>query len=175
MTAVGDGVDGTAQAMKIDEFVAVFRHHAAGVAVVTAAGPDGPVAMTVTSLFSVSAEPPMFAFSASSLSSASPPILAADTVVAHILHGDNLPIGRLGAASATDRFSVPWRELPTGEPVYDGVTSWVRGEIVSLVEAGQSTLVIARALEGRVEGDDRTPLVYHAREWHTLGRHSLIA
>lgn len=96
MTAVGDGVDGTAQAMKIDEFVAVFRHHAAGVAVVTAAGPDGPVAMTVTSLFSVSAEPPMFAFSASSLSSASPPILAADTVVAHILHGDNLPIGRLG-------------------------------------------------------------------------------
>lgn len=40
----------------------VFRQHAAGVAVITARGDEGPVGFTATSLASVSAEPPLISF-----------------------------------------------------------------------------------------------------------------
>lgn len=160
--------------MSSDEFKSVFRHHAAGVAVVTAQGPDGPVAMTVTSLFSISAEPPMFVFSASAFSSVAPAIREADTVVAHLLHDDHLGIGRLGATSGADRFSVPWHRLPTGEPVYDGVPTWVRGRIVARLDAGTSTLLVAEALEGSTHADAPAPLVYHNRTWHALTERSAM-
>lgn len=52
-----------------DAFLAAFRHHPSGVAIITAEGPEGPVAMTVSSLISISAAPPMVAFSLSAASS----------------------------------------------------------------------------------------------------------
>ena len=52
-----------------DEFKAAFRGHPAGVAVITADA-GGPVALTATSVSSVSADPPLLIFSISAQSSA---------------------------------------------------------------------------------------------------------
>lgn len=52
-------------AVSADDFKFAFRHHPAGVAVVTADAGDGPVAMTVSSLSSVAIAPPTLVFSAS--------------------------------------------------------------------------------------------------------------
>jgi len=85
-----------------EEFRAAFRNHAAGVAIVTADPGDGPVGMTATSVFSVSATPPLLVFSVSELSSATPGILAADSVVVHLLGADQTELAKRFATSGID-------------------------------------------------------------------------
>ncbi len=164
-----------------DDFKALFRGHPGGVAVITADDGRGPVALTATSVSSVSAEPPLLIFSVSSLSSATPTIVAADTIVVHLLDAHDLDVARLASTSGVDRFADPanWSRLPTGEPVYNGVRAWVRCAIINRMEAGGSTVIAAHALQSSIArdvdpGDHGDALVYHNRTWHRLGDHSRL-
>lgn len=168
--------------LSTEDFRYAFRGHPAGVGVVTADAGDGPVAMTVSSLFSVGLEPPTLVFSASALSSATPVIRRAETVVVHLIGSEQVSLAQLGATSNVDRFGegVEWDRLPTGEPYYPGAESWLRGRISELVDAGGSTVVVVEALQGKPrEFEDEvaapSPLVYHNRTWHKLGEHSKLA
>jgi len=168
-----------------DAFRAAFRNHAAGVAVVTADPGDGPVGMTATSVFSVSATPPLLVFSVSELSSATPGILASDSVVVHLLGADQTEIARRFATSGIDRFAdtALWDRLPTGEPFIPSAHAWIRGTIVNRFTAGSSTLVVVNATDAHypepaepaASAAEARPLVYHNRTWHELGEHSRIA
>ena len=68
----------------VDEFKDAFRGHPAGVAIITAMGPSGPVGLTASSVASVSAQPPMLAFSLASAEGSAGVILDADTIVVHL-------------------------------------------------------------------------------------------
>lgn len=155
-------------------FREAFRHHPAGVAVITADPGDGPVALTVSSLISVSAAPPTVAFSLSSKSSASAAILRAETMVIHFMRLSDLPIAQLGATSGIDRFGpgINWERLPTGEPRYAEVRTWFRARTAGLLELPGANLVAAELLDGHVEASDGTPedlsMVYVDRRWHGL-------
>jgi flavin reductase (DIM6/NTAB) family NADH-FMN oxidoreductase RutF len=154
------------------EFKRAFRHHAAGVAVVTADAGDGPVGMTASSLFSVSAEPPLMVFSISDRSSSAPTIRRADTLVVHLLGSRQLEIARLCSTSGVDRFADTsiWRRLPTGEPHFPDVPVWIRGRVINRMAAGESTVVAIHALEAvHTDSEQAEPLVYHDRTWHALG------
>jgi flavin reductase (DIM6/NTAB) family NADH-FMN oxidoreductase RutF len=164
-----------------DDFKLLFRGHPGGVAVITAEGPDGPVALTATSVSSVSVDPPLLVFSLSTFSSAAPAIAAAQTVVVHLLDADDLAVARLASTSGADRFADPllWTRLVTGEPVYHGVRAWVRCDVTERMSAGSSTVIAARALQSNIarsagSEDAGAPLVYHDRGWHRLGEHSRI-
>ncbi len=148
-------VRGDLESLSADEFKAAFRGHPGGVAVITADAGDGPVALTATSVSSVSAEPPLLIFSASAISSSTPAFLKAQSVVVHLLDADDLQIAKLGATSGIDRFSDTslWHRLPTGEPVFNGVRAWIRGAIVNRMEAGGSTVIAVHALQAHVERD----------------------
>ena len=160
-------------------FRAAFRNHPAGVAVITADVGDGPVAMTVSSIASFSADPPMLVFSATRTATSTPSLSRAHTVVVHFLSAKQLGLAQLGATSGVDRFTdVDWRRLPTGEPVYADAEAWVRGRVASKMEAGSSVLFILEALDVSIakqsqEDDVPKPLVYHNRTWHILGEHSV--
>lgn len=159
-----------------DDLKVAFRLHPGGVALITANGQDGPVAMTATSVASVSAEPPLLVFSVSALSSSTPTILAADTVVVHLLSADDLGLARLGATSGIDRFAdtTLWTSLPSGEPVFHG-PSWLRCTIVDRFAAGAATLVIAQPVESHITtSGDEGGLVYRNRTWHRLDERSRI-
>lgn len=167
--------------LSADEFKALFRGHPGGVAVITADAGDGPVALTATSVSSVSAEPPLLIFSVSSLSSASDALSRAETVVVHLLDAHDIEVAKLGATSGIDRFAEThrWSRLVTGEPVYHGVRAWVRCAVIGRMDAGGSTVIAAHALQSGVErdvagGDHDDALVYHNRTWHRLGDHSRI-
>lgn len=154
-----------------ERFKAAFRNHPAGVSLVTADAGDGPVALTASSVFSVSLEPPLLVFSLSQQSSSAPTIGKADTLVVHLLDADHVRLARLGATSGIDRFADAdaWTRLPTGEPIFRGVTNWIRGRIVNRLDAGGSTVVVVHALEsGDARDESATPLVYHRRTWHRL-------
>lgn len=180
-SAVTDHERTLAGSLSADDFKALFRGHPGGVAVITAEGPDGPVALTATSVSSVSVDPPLLIFSVSSLSSAAPALLAAETVVVHLLDAEDLEIARLAATSGVDRFAdrTLWSRLVTGEPVYHGVRAWVRCSVVERMNAGGSTVVAAHALQSDITrdvapGEHGDALVYHNRTWHRLGEHSRI-
>lgn len=167
-----------------DEFKAAFRNHPAGVAVITADAGDGPVALTATSVFSVSVAPPLLVFSISELSSSTPTIRKADTVVVHLLGAGQIDIAKLGATSGIDRFADTsiWTRFPTGEPYFPAAHAWIRGRVVNKTEAGGSIVVAVQALEThappagdpQADAHDSHPLVYHNRTWHRLGDHSKI-
>lgn len=166
-----------------DQFKHAFGNHPAGVAIITADAGDGPVAMTATSVSSLSAEPPVLVFSVSGQSSSTPTIRASDTVVVHLLDASQLDLAKLGATSGIDRFADTslWSRLPTGEPVFRSASSWLRGRIAMQIEIEGSTVIMLHVLEtndsagapaGRPEAGG--PLVYHNRTWHRLGERSKI-
>ncbi len=74
------------------------------------------MALTATSVASVSADPPMLMFSVSDASSSSPTVAAADTVVVHLLAAEQLHLAKLGATSGIDRFA----DAPSGRGCLPG-------------------------------------------------------
>ncbi|MDH2442573.1 flavin reductase family protein [Amnibacterium sp. CER49] len=158
------------------DFKTAFRNHAAGVAVITADAGDGPVGLTATSVFSVSAEPPLLIFSVSSSSSASPTLQRADTVIVHLLGAAQVDLARLCATSGIDRFADRsiWDRLLTGEPYFPAAHVWIRARVIERMEAGTSTVIAAHALQAALpdEDGDEAPLVYHNRGYHALGPHT---
>lgn len=162
-----------------DEFRAAFRSHAAGVAVISADAGEGPVALTATSVFSVSATPPLLVFSVSSLSSAAPAILAASSVVVHLLDTEDVELARLCSTSGAARFGdeASWARLTTGEPYFVSPRIRLRGRIVNRYEAGTSTLVVVAVTHTAVtdqQDQPAVPLVYHSRTWFALDRSAAL-
>ncbi|MFM6974716.1 MAG: flavin reductase family protein [Agromyces sp.] len=159
-----------------EQFKLAFRHHAAGVAVITGDDGSGPVAITVSSVFSVSAEPPALVFSLSNTSSAAPHLLAAGKVVVHLLAPEHAQIAVNAATHGANRFGddVAWDRLPTGEPYYTDVHTWLRGEIVEQIVIGGSTLVVVHVLETHLASDQEPnrALLYHNRKWAGLTQDS---
>jgi len=177
-THVGDETPGweATDGLSAADFKLAFRNHPAGVAVITADAGDGPVGLTATSVFSVSADPAILVFSISGQSSSAPTIEKADTVVVHLLGADQLDVAKLFATSGVDRFAdrTSWHRLVTGEPVIHGVPVWIRGQIIDRMDAGGSTIVAVHALQAHVLDEDVAPLVYHNRAWHHIGEHSKL-
>lgn len=171
-----------ADSIPVETFKSAFRLHPGGVALVTADSGAGPAAMTVSSLSSVSTDPPLLVFSASAISSSFPVFAEAETVVVHMLSSEEIDLARLGATSGIDRFADTsrWTRLPSGEPVFPSAFAWLRGRIVQRIEAGNSMICVVHVigtsvLDVEVDPDESAgPLVYHARNWHRLGEHSLV-
>ena len=159
-----------------DAFKGVFRRHPAGVAVITAVVDGQPVGFTATSVISVSADPPLLAFSVDSASSAWRALSTADTLVVNFLSAAQVEVSARFATSGIDRFATTdWYALPTGEPVLVGSAAWVRGEVVQRTPVGRSFLVSVLALESDVPDEaPGGPLVYHDRSYHGIGDHSVL-
>lgn len=155
-------------------FREAFRCHPAGVAVITADAGSGPVAMTVSSLISVSADPPMVAFSLSARSSSTSAVLAAETIVIHLLRYADLPLARLGATSGADRFGpdIAWERLPGGAPRYTSVATWFLARVAGTLIVPEATVVTAELLDGTAATLAGAPelesLIYLDRRWHRL-------
>lgn len=173
------GLSASAQsgpALGPDVFKGVFRKHPAGVAVITTVVDGLPVGFTATSVISVSADPPLLAFSVDSASSAWRALASAETLVVNFLTAAQVEVAARFATSGIDRFATTdWSTLPTGEPVLTGSAAWVRGEILQRTPVGRSFLVSVLALESDVATDDpSSPLVYHDRSYHGIGDHSVL-
>lgn len=155
-------------------FREAFRCHPAGVAVITADPGDAPVAMTVSSLISVSAEPPTVAFSLSARSGSTAAVLAAGSMVIHLLRYGDLDLALLGATPGADRFAAaaPWERLSSGEPRYTDVATWFRARIVGTLPVEGATVVTAELVDGACGTPPGAPelesLIYMDRRWHRL-------
>ena len=106
-----------------EDFKAIFRGHPGGVSLITADAGDGPVALTATSVASISVDPPLLVFSISALSSAAEVLTRATSLVVHSLDVHYIEVATLGAPIGIDRFvrAQTWTRLASGESVYYGV------------------------------------------------------
>lgn len=166
--------------LSVDDYKVVFRRHPAGVAVVAlrdeaADGTEQLVGFTATSVISVSAAPPLLAFSIASTSSSWEALSRARTLTVSFLADHQDDVSARFATSGIDRFAPGgWTRLASGEPVIDGALTWVRGRIVQRTPVGSSFLVSVRALEHGTGSAEAGPLVYHDRTYHRIGEHSAI-
>ena len=185
MTAVAPQIGRSSsrtESLAPEHFKAIFRQHPAGVAVVTLQHGDRLVGFTATSVISVSAEPPLLAFSVASGSGCWVPLTHADTIVVNFLSVQQVEQAARFATRGIDRFaSGGWSLLATGEPVLDDTPRWIRAEIVQRIPIGSSHLVCLRALSSSEDQPaaapstaQPAPLVYHNRVYHRLGTASAL-
>lgn len=180
-----------------DVFKSAFRHHASGVAVVTADAGDGPLALTASSVTSVSAAPAIMLFSVSSTTETGRAIARASSAVVHLLDIDDHGLALRCADPMADRFADPssWDRLAGGEPAFHGPRVLLRGEVVQRLVFGEAIVMLLAvgevidrgprapsAAAQDVIGDAARdadmyaarPLAYHDRHWHALGQHSQL-
>lgn len=165
-----------------ETFKAIFRHHPGGAALITAHADGRHAAFTVSSLASVSAEPPVVMFSISSLTSSAPVLAASQTVVVHMIDAEQIELAKIGATSGIDRFAEThrWAQLPSGERVFHEAPVWFRASIEQRIDIDGTTICVARLLESNLPAEDPaghprgSKLVYVDRAWHRLGDHSRI-
>lgn len=150
-------------------FRSVFRRHAAGVAVITAAAGGRPVGFTATSLTSVSVEPPLLSFGISLASSSWSTVAESPYVGVHVLGEHQEPLAATFARSGADRFgpATDWAYGPYGVPLLRGVPAWLVCRVMARIPAGDHRIVIARAIAGDPEGPGG-PLLYHQGGFNAL-------
>lgn len=162
------GRDAGGEVATPEELKTVFRRHPAGVGVIALWADDRPVGFSATSVISVSAAPPIVAFSVQAGSSCWPALEVTDFLAISLLSAAQVDVSARFATRGIDRFAAGgWHRLPTGEPVITDAASWLRGVVQERVRVGGSYLVVVRVLAtGR--GEPRAPLVYHDRVYHRL-------
>lgn len=150
-----------------ETFRAVFRRHAAGVAVIATGGPC-PRGFTATSLVSLSASPPLLSFNVSHGSSCWPAVEQADHLALHLLAADQVALARTFATPGIDRFAAVsgWQRGPLDLPVLPGVMAWLGVRVQARVPAGDSSVVVAEVLHA--EHAEARPLLFHAGRYAGL-------
>ena len=155
------------------EFRKALGAFPAGVAVVTARGPDGRLqGMTVSSFNSVSLEPPLVLFSVArsvlSFSAWEAATMWGVSVLGEAQDGLSTRFARSGGAK--------WKGFEptlgtTGVPLILGASAHFECERYALYEGGDHTIFVGRVLGlGRSAGSAARPLVFFSGRYHQLDR-----
>ncbi len=135
---------------------------ATGITIITARDASGqPAGMTVNSFASVSLVPPLISMAIDHSASMHDVLLATTAFTVNILESHQEALSRRFAGGHTDRFEgVGFVPDAAGRIVLDGCLAHLQCERVSMVEAGDHTLFIARVLDGAAAEHGR-PLLYY--------------
>jgi flavin reductase (DIM6/NTAB) family NADH-FMN oxidoreductase RutF len=150
-----------------DRFRSAFRGHAAGVTVVAAATPDGPVGVTVSSVASVSVAPPILSFSLTRSSTSSLALLRSGRLTVHALAADQTDVATAFADRDGRRFTAEqgWTLASDGTPLLAGATATLHGRIIQVVPAGGSWVVLLGVDDVSRPRTGAAPLIHHDRTY----------
>ncbi len=148
----------------------VLGHFASGVAVVTAAGPEGPLGFTCQSFVSLSLDPPLISFAPARTSRSWPLMRTSAAFCVNVLAEEQQDLGSAFARSGTDRFrGVPWSPGHGGAPLLEGACAWISCDLVHEYAGGDHTIVIGRVTDLMTESS-REPLIFHRGRYRSLAR-----
>jgi 3-hydroxy-9,10-secoandrosta-1,3,5(10)-triene-9,17-dione monooxygenase reductase component len=144
-----------------DLFRHVLGHYPTGVAVITAAGPDGPVGMAMNSFTSVSLEPPLVLFCPALASATWPVLRDAGTIAINVLSAGQQAVSRLFGARSRDRFAdIEHSPGTNGAPLLADALGWLECSVRAEYPAGDHTVVIAEITRMGVHSEIDEPLVF---------------
>jgi flavin reductase (DIM6/NTAB) family NADH-FMN oxidoreductase RutF len=153
-----------------DPFRAAMRHHAKGVAVITA-GTDNPIGFCATSVASLSLEPPLVSFTVGLRSSSWATIETARHVVVHLLADGQADLASRFARRDAAKFGpdTRWHRNELGLPVLDDVLAWLQLAVTSRSAVGDHALVIGQVIASRhAAAGTAMPLVHLGGEFVAL-------
>ncbi len=151
----------------------VMRHFPSGVTVVTIKSPAADVVhgLTVSSLASVSPDPPLILVSIDHRATAYRLLEAAGAGFAvNILGHDQMEMSnRFAWLKDEDRFDVgEWTTAVTGAPILSDALAWLDCTVYSRFAAGTHTIYIGEVQASGVSRADVKPLVYWNRGYRQL-------
>ncbi|MGY4425467.1 flavin reductase family protein [Bradyrhizobium quebecense] len=153
-------------AVAADEFRGAMRHLTGGVSVITAGRGKEISGMTVTSVSSLSVEPPSLIVSINRAASSWPLIARHGVFGVNILTADQLDIAERftgkGGLKGADRFTgAEWTTRATGAPLLVGALAAIDCEVEEVIERHSHAIVIGRVLD--VIASERTAALAY---WH---------
>ena len=162
-------------AERADRFIAAMAHAATGVSVVTTDGEAGRLAVTVSAISSVSAEPPLMLACINRRSPVAAAIerngLMAINVLAESQHRiANVFAGRSRGANY-DFGCAEWYRSMTGSPLLSGAAAVFDCELDAIHDAGTHRIMIGRVVEAHC--GEALPLVYARRGYRTIAKTDL--
>jgi flavin reductase (DIM6/NTAB) family NADH-FMN oxidoreductase RutF len=155
------------------DFRSALRHLAGGVSVITTGQGEDRTGLTVTSLSSLSAEPPTVMFGLN-LSSSTFPVLARHrSFGVNFLSAAQKQVadrfaGRGGEKGSARYAEAEWREGHTGAPLLAGALAALDCELEELIERHSHAIVIGRVREVRL-GTNDAALLYWRGDYERLG------
>ncbi|MBR0873181.1 flavin reductase family protein [Bradyrhizobium tropiciagri] len=155
-----------APAISADEFRGAMRHLAGGVSVITAGRGRDISGMTVTSVASLSVDPPSLIVSINRAASSWPLIARHGVFGVNILTADQLDIAKRftgkGGLKGAERFAgAEWTTRASGVPLLAGALAALDCEVEEIIERHSHAIVIGRVLD--VLASDRTAALAY---WH---------
>ncbi|CCB78280.1 MULTISPECIES: flavin reductase family protein [Streptomycetaceae] len=147
----------------------LYAKLAAGVTVVTARGPDGPLGMTVSAVTSLSARPPLLLACLRNGSRTLTAIRGNGSFAVHLLREEQSGLAARfadPAATAAERFAGAQGRQVLGVPVLSGALAWTVCLLSDVRRYGDHHLVVGRVAAVHVGGG--RPLLWHDRRFGTL-------
>lgn len=150
----------------------VLGHFCSGVTVITADHDGQPVGFSCQSFASLSLQPPLVLFTASSASQTFPRLRAAGTVAVNVLAEDQEELARTFARPGNpDRFAgVGWRRGPDGVPLLDGAVASMICRLQAEHPAGDHIIAVAEVRSLRASPERRPLLFFQSRYHRILGQ-----
>jgi flavin reductase (DIM6/NTAB) family NADH-FMN oxidoreductase RutF len=148
-----------------------MRRTASGVAVLTTDGPAGRAGVTVSTLCSLSMEPPSVIACVHRASRALPTILDNGAFAANVLAQDQRRVAESFAGQIPefldDRFAVgTWSALTTGAPALEDALAGFDCRIAQIFDFGSHRMLIGQVVDVRAR--DEVPLIYCDRAFQQL-------
>jgi flavin reductase (DIM6/NTAB) family NADH-FMN oxidoreductase RutF len=151
------------------EFRDFMRHWPTGVAVVTTAGPNGPVGCTVIALMSLSVEPPLLLVSMCEDSRTLEVIRRTEVFGASVLAAGQGELSeRFAHCAPAERFAGLELRVEHGVPLLAGAAAHIVCTVQELNRCADHVLVVGAPVWQSVD-PERGPLLLHQGEHRSVG------
>ncbi|MET3926105.1 flavin reductase family protein [Devosia sp. 2618] len=153
------------------EFRAAMSAMASTVSVVTARRGDERIGRTVTSMLSLSMNPPTILISIDIMSRLADLIAKTGGFSFAVLADDQSPVADAfaGRVEAPERFNTgSWAEWPSGHPMLQGAVTTLDCDVIGSIETGTHVLFAGAIIEVETT-TSRTPLVWQRHQYHGIG------
>lgn len=153
------------------EFVSAMSRAASGVNVVATNGPHGRMGLTVSSMVSVSAEPPTLLVCINRSSPAHDVIRDNGVFTINVLAEHHRQVADAFAGRGDNAYCYDpeaWDETARGLPCLKSAAAFFECRLADCVRAGSHSIFIGRVLHAR--GGIEVPLLYGGRDYGRLAR-----
>lgn len=154
-----------------DALKAIFRLHASGVAVITAATSAGaPIGFTATSVTSLGSKPPLASFNIAQGSSSFEHVQKGSLVAVHALGSQNLDLAQKLAGPKEQRFTnIEYVTGPENLPLFPSATGYLIGRVREVFAVESNAVVVLDVLSADVTSGPVEPLLYFQRGYVSTG------